>query len=237
MSQVLRDLAALVARVAVGSLFFANGWTKLQLGLIATGESFARQGAPAPGSWATVTMLAELIGGALLVAGLAVPVTGVVLFLEALAVFLVARPINPVSANELVALGAAAVLLGIVGAGRISVDHLVVIRRREASDLAADTEADRVISALRPADRNEPGAAQGNLASTGRGETDGTATSAGRHEADGTLASAGRGAGNALAPIGQGEAGPGHGTDLDGPAQDTAPPSHETRPAPREPSG
>jgi putative oxidoreductase len=153
--QALRDLAALVARVAVGGLFFANGWTKLQLGLIATGESFARQGAPAPGSWATVTMLAELIGGALLVAGLAVPVAGLALFFEALAVFLVARPINPVSANELVALGAAAVLLAVVGAGRISVDHLVVIRRREAeaaSDFAADTEADQVIASLRASD-------------------------------------------------------------------------------------
>ncbi|MFI6291855.1 DoxX family protein [Nonomuraea sp. NPDC050790] len=141
-----------MARVGVGGLFFANGWSKLQVGLLATGEEFAKQGAPAPGAWATVTMLTELIGGALLIAGLAVPVTGLVLFVEALAVFLIAPPLNPVTTNELIALGAAAILLAVVGAGRISVDHMVVIRRREseaASEFAADNEADRVIASLR----------------------------------------------------------------------------------------
>ncbi|MFI6385997.1 DoxX family protein [Nonomuraea sp. NPDC050547] len=148
----MRDIAALVARVGVGGLFFANGWSKLQVGLLATGEAFSRQGAPAPGAWATVTMLTELIGGALLIAGLAVPVTGLILFVEALAVFLIAPPLNPVTTNELIALGAAAILLAVVGAGRISVDHMVVIRRREseaASEFAADNEADQVIASLR----------------------------------------------------------------------------------------
>ncbi|MFI9554662.1 DoxX family protein [Nonomuraea endophytica] len=148
----MRDIAALVARVGVGGLFFANGWSKLQVGLLATGEAFSRQGAPAPGAWATVTMLTELIGGALLIAGLAVPVTGLILFVEALAVFLIAPPLNPITTNELIALGAAAILLAVVGAGRISVDHMVVIRRREseaASEFAADNEADQVIASLR----------------------------------------------------------------------------------------
>ncbi|WP_171075231.1 DoxX family protein, partial [Nonomuraea basaltis] len=158
MKQVLRDLAALVARVTVGGIFFANGWTKLEDGLIATGAKFLEQGAPAPGAWATVTMLAELIGGALLIAGLAVSVTGLILFAEALAVFLVAPPLNPITMNELVLLGAAALLLAVVGAGRVSVDHMVVIRRREseaADEFAADTEADRVIASLR--DPDNPG--------------------------------------------------------------------------------
>ncbi|MBE1586112.1 DoxX family protein [Nonomuraea angiospora] len=156
MKQALRDLAALVARVGVGGIFFANGWTKLEDGLKATGAKFLAQGAPAPGAWATVTMLSELIGGALLIAGLAVSITGLILFAEALGVFVVATPLNPISLNELILLGAAALLLAVVGAGRVSVDHMVVIRRREseaANEFAADTEADRVIASLRDPDK------------------------------------------------------------------------------------
>ncbi|WP_431910636.1 DoxX family membrane protein [Nonomuraea jabiensis] len=155
MKQALRDLAALVARVGVGGIFFANGWTKLEDGLKATGAKFLAQGAPAPGAWATVTMLTELIGGALLIAGLAVSITGLILFAEALGVFVVAPPLNPISLNELILLGAASLLLAVVGAGRVSVDHMVVIRRREseaANEFAADTEADRVIASLRDPD-------------------------------------------------------------------------------------
>ncbi|GAA2215574.1 hypothetical protein GCM10009850_110420 [Nonomuraea monospora] len=142
----------------MGGIFFANGWTKLEDGLKITGAKFAEQGAPAPGAWATVTMLAELIGGALLIAGLAVSTTGLILFAEALAVFLVAPPLNPITMNELILLGAASLLLAVVGAGRISVDHMVVIRRREseaASEFAADTEADQVIASLREPDKPE----------------------------------------------------------------------------------
>ncbi|MFG1705950.1 DoxX family protein [Nonomuraea sp. M3C6] len=161
--QVLRDLAALVARVGVGGIFFANGWTKLEDGLKVTGAKFFEQGAPAPGAWATVTMLAELIGGALLIAGLAVSATGLILFAEALAVFLVAPPLNPISMNELILLGAASLLLAVVGAGRVSVDHMVVIRRREsaaADEFAADTEADQVIASLRDPDKPAAPAAE-----------------------------------------------------------------------------
>ncbi|MFG1683675.1 DoxX family protein [Nonomuraea sp. NPDC049269] len=158
MKQAFRDLASLVARLGVGGIFFANGWTKLEDGLNATGAKFLAQGAPAPRAWATVTMLTELIGGALLIAGLIVSVMGLILFAEALAVFLIAPPLNPISTNELILLGVAALLLAVVGAGRISVDHLVVIRRREsaaANEFAAETEADEVIAALR--DPDSPG--------------------------------------------------------------------------------
>ncbi|MEU7746645.1 DoxX family protein [Nonomuraea sp. NPDC049158] len=158
MRQTLHDLASLVARIGVGGICFANGWTKLEDGLNTTGAKFLAQGAPAPRAWATVTMLTELIGGALLIAGLIVSVMGLILFAESLAVFLIAPPLNPITTNELILLGVAALLLAVVGAGRISVDHLVVIRRREsaaANEFAAETEADEVIAALR--DPDSPG--------------------------------------------------------------------------------
>ncbi|RVX43410.1 putative oxidoreductase [Nonomuraea polychroma] len=176
--QVLRDLAALVARVGVGGIFFANGWTKLENGLINTGAKFLEQGAPAPQAWATVTMLSELIGGALLIAGLAVSITGLILFAEALAVFLVATPLNPITTNELILLGAASLLLAVVGAGRVSVDHMVVIRRREseaAEEFAADNEADRVIASLRDPATSTPAKAQDDEPPSEASPTDDTA--------------------------------------------------------------
>ncbi|MFC7385829.1 DoxX family protein [Sphaerisporangium rhizosphaerae] len=157
MRRTFQDLAALAARLGVGGIFFANGWHKLEFGLTATSEQFARMDAPGPGLWAATTMLIELIGGALLVAGLAVPACGLILFAEALAVFVLVSgdtglPLTGGDINLIVALGSASVLLAVVGAGRLSVDHLVVIRRREAEaadEMAADAEADHVIASWR----------------------------------------------------------------------------------------
>ncbi|MBG0812726.1 DoxX family protein [Planomonospora sp. ID82291] len=167
MRQTLHDIAALAARLGVGGIFFANGWDKLEAGLTATGLQFATLGAPAPGVWAATTMLTELIGGALLVAGLAVPVCGLLLFAEAVAVFVIANgdqglPLTGGEVNLIVALGAASVLLAVNGAGRLSVDHMVVIKRREAEaaeDFAADSEADDVLASLREPEASAPGAA------------------------------------------------------------------------------
>jgi putative oxidoreductase len=159
--RTFKDLASLAARLGVGGIFFANGWHKLEFGLTATSEQFGKMGAPGPGIWAATTMLIELIGGALLVAGLAVPACGLILFAEALAVFVLVSgdtglPLTGGDINLIVALGAASVMLAVVGAGRLSIDHLVVIRRREADaadEMAADAEADDVISSWRETTR------------------------------------------------------------------------------------
>ncbi|GAB3902926.1 hypothetical protein GCM10027612_68750 [Microbispora bryophytorum subsp. camponoti] len=158
MKRTLHDLASLAARMGVGGIFFANGWQKLEAGLNATADQFTALQAPLPHVWAPVTMLTELVGGALLIAGLAVPVIGLLLFAEALAVFVVTAgdsglPLTGGDIELIVALGAASVLLAVTGAGRISVDHMVVIKRREAEaagEFAAEAEADAVIAALRP---------------------------------------------------------------------------------------
>ncbi|OPG02990.1 DoxX family protein [Microbispora sp. GKU 823] len=168
MKRTLHDLASLAARMGVGGIFFANGWQKLEAGLNATADQFTALQAPLPRVWAPVTMLTELVGGTLLIAGLAVPVVGLLLFAEALAVFVVTAgdtglPLTGGDIELIVALGAASVLLAVTGAGRISVDHMVVIKRREAEaagEFAADAEADAVIAALRPPRPGEPGAGE-----------------------------------------------------------------------------
>ncbi|MGC5011743.1 DoxX family protein [Streptosporangium sp. DT93] len=168
MRRTLHDLASLAARLGVGGIFFANGWHKLEAGLNATAAQFATLEAPGPYVWAATTMLMELIGGALLVAGLAVPACGLLLFAEALAVFFLASgqtglPLTGGDTKLIVALGAASILLAVGGAGRLSVDHMVVIKRREAEaaeDFAAEAEADDVIAALRePETHARPAAA------------------------------------------------------------------------------
>ncbi|MBG0830588.1 DoxX family protein [Planomonospora sp. ID67723] len=164
MRQSLRDIAALAARLGVGGIFFANGWSKLKAGLDATGDQFATLGAPVPELWAGTTMLMELLGGALLVAGLAVPVCGLLLFAEALAVFAIANgdrglPLTGGEISLVVALGAASIMLAVNGAGRLSVDHMVVIKRRDAEaaeDFAADSEADDVLASLREPESAAP---------------------------------------------------------------------------------
>ncbi|MEV4294194.1 DoxX family protein [Microbispora rosea] len=168
MKRTLHDLASLAARMGVGGIFFANGWQKLEAGLNATADQFTALQAPLPHVWAPVTMLTELVGGTLLIAGLAVPAVGLLLFAEALAVFVITAgdsglPLTGGDIELIVALGAASVLLAVTGAGRISVDHMVVIKRREAEaagEFAADAEADAVIAALRPPRPGEPGAAE-----------------------------------------------------------------------------
>jgi putative oxidoreductase len=162
--RTLHDLATLAARVGVGGIFFANGWHKLEAGLTATGAQFETLGAPAPGVWAATTMLTELLGGALLVAGLAVPACGLLLFAEAVAVFAIAsgdpsQPLTGGDVNLIVALGAASILLAVSGAGRLSVDHMVVIKRRDAEaaeDFAADSEAEDVLASLREPPTGKP---------------------------------------------------------------------------------
>ncbi|MEV5407371.1 DoxX family membrane protein [Thermopolyspora sp. NPDC052614] len=178
MRRILTDVATLGARIGVGGIFFANGWDKLEAGLNATTEQFAQQGAPLPNVWAALSMLIELLGGAMLIAGFAVPVCGILLFVEALAVFVVAsgeqgRPLTGGDTNLIVALGAATILLAVVGAGRVSVDHMVVIKRREtydAPELDPDAEADAMLAALREPRRSQgaPGAhSPGSAAASG----------------------------------------------------------------------
>ncbi|MEU9884628.1 DoxX family protein [Sphaerisporangium sp. NPDC051011] len=215
MRRALQDLASLAARLGVGGIFFANGWHKLEFGLTATGDQFAKMGAPGPGVWAAGTMLIELLGGALLVGGLAVPACGLVLFAEALAVFVLVSgdtglPLTGGDISLIVALGAASVLLAVVGAGRLSIDHLVVIRRREAKatdEKAADAEADDVISSWREPARPAPADARPADAPSADTDTKTPGTPAGpvtfpkvKNQPGDSPGPAGTGPGNATGP-------------------------------------
>lgn len=74
-----------VARVILGVVFFAHGWQKVVTnGLGATASAFEKMDVPAPTLSAWFAGLAELLGGALLIVGFAVPIVAIVLIIDML---------------------------------------------------------------------------------------------------------------------------------------------------------
>jgi putative oxidoreductase len=134
-----RDLAVLVTRVAVGLVFFAHGWQKLFTnGIDGTAAFFDQIGVPAASAAAWFAALVELAGGAALIVGLAVPVAGLLLVVDMVGAFAFGHAgaglfVDQGGAELVLVLGAAALLLAVLGAGRYSIDHLLAGRRRAAS--------------------------------------------------------------------------------------------------------
>lgn len=74
-----------LARVILGIVFFAHGWQKVVTnGLSGTAAGFEKMGVPAPTLSAWFAGLAELLGGALLIVGFAVPIVAIVLIIDML---------------------------------------------------------------------------------------------------------------------------------------------------------
>ena len=138
-----RDLAVLLARVAVGLVFVAHGWQKLfSNGIDGTSAFFDQVGVPAASAAAWFAAVVELVGGAALVLGLAVPVAGLLLLVDMIGAFFFVHAgaglfVDQGGYELVLALGVAALVLAVVGAGRFSVDHLLTGRRRTARAVSA----------------------------------------------------------------------------------------------------
>ncbi len=78
-----QGLASTIARVILGAIFFAHGWQKLFTnGIDATTAFFTKIDVPMPEASAWVVSLVELIGGAALIIGLAVPLAALLLIID-----------------------------------------------------------------------------------------------------------------------------------------------------------
>jgi putative oxidoreductase len=138
-----RDLALLLARVAVGLVFVAHGWQKLFTnGIDGTAAFFDQVGVPAASAAAWFAAVVELAGGAALVVGVAVPVAGLLLLVNMLGALVFVHAgaglfVDQGGYELVLTLGAAALLLAVLGAGRYSVDHLLTGRRRTAQPVGA----------------------------------------------------------------------------------------------------
>jgi|SRR5579872_2872333 len=127
------DLAALVLRLAVGSIFIVQGYRKTFAPAGAKGsgaalrETIAAGGLPAPALLAKTVALIELIGGGLLVLGLATRIAAVPLgftLLVAIVGFKWKEGFQGGWDWPLSVL-ASTIALFVLGAGALSIDHLI----------------------------------------------------------------------------------------------------------------
>jgi putative oxidoreductase len=130
------DVVALLARCGVGAVFLTHGWQKIQMGVTATGRSFDAIGVPSSTAVAIYSTFVELLGGAALILGVALPVMGTLLILDMAAALAFAHAgqvmflVNARGGAELVlVLGLATLVFTAGGAGRLTVDHWLFGRR------------------------------------------------------------------------------------------------------------
>jgi putative oxidoreductase len=134
----LQDAALLIARVAIGFILLAHGLQKfLEYTLDGTTESFTGMGIPAPAVAAVFAATVETVGGAALIIGLLTPVFAALNILNLLGALVIVHASKGVFVDgggyELVlGLIAGLVVVALLGAGRVSVDHLLSRRRQTA---------------------------------------------------------------------------------------------------------
>lgn len=128
---IVRDVALLVARVLLGVVLIAHGLQKFgEWTIDGTAQAFGQMGVPLPGIAAPVAAVVELLGGVLLLVGAFSAVTGLIVALHMGVAAVLAHVSNGVFIEnagwELVGLIAAAALaVGVAGAGRYSVDTVL----------------------------------------------------------------------------------------------------------------
>ena len=121
----------LVLRVVVGLVFFMHGWQKLvDNGIGATQQGFNAMGAPLPDITAVIVTFLELVGGAMLIAGVLTRIVGILLVVNMIAAMAIVHVENGFfAANggyELVfLLAGGALALVIAGPGAYSADKMV----------------------------------------------------------------------------------------------------------------
>jgi putative oxidoreductase len=134
LTQRLDWLGPLVARITLGVLFVSTGWGKVH-SLAKVTAYFTELGIPFPGIQAPMVSFIELIGGALLVVGLASRFAAVPLMGSMLVAILTAQRENVHGLADLFGLVEwtyFALLLWVLlaGAGKVSLDQLLFGRHR-----------------------------------------------------------------------------------------------------------
>lgn len=138
----VQDVALLAARLLLGTVLIAHGWQKAsELGVDAVADGFDAMGIPAPLAAAWFATVVELGGGVLLLLGLLTPLAGLLVALDMTGAWWFAHREAGVFAAEggweLVAvIGAGALVVAALGAGRLSADQALFGRRRPAPAVA-----------------------------------------------------------------------------------------------------
>jgi putative oxidoreductase len=127
-------VAPLVARITLGVLFVSTGWGKVH-SLDKVASFFTELGIPAPAFHAGLVSFVELIGGALLVLGLASRLAAVPLLVSMAVAILTAQRDNVHGLPDLFGLVewtylALLLWVAIAGPGKVSLDHVLFVRKR-----------------------------------------------------------------------------------------------------------
>lgn len=139
--RVVRDIALLVARIVAGVVLVAHGWNRWQgTGLDAQAEVLTEAGLPSAFGLVVATIAFEIVGGALLIFGLATPVIGLGMTVLNVAIILTTKADAGFFSSSggweynaiLAALG---LLLLAFGSGRAGLDHLFIKPSPEGKEL------------------------------------------------------------------------------------------------------
>jgi|SRR3989344_2357143 len=128
-----KDLAPFVLRIVVGSIFFVHGYMKFTAGTTAIAGFLGSLGFPAPDIFAPILIAVEVLGGAALVLGIfthwAAKFTSIVALLAILTFHLGNGFWVQNNGYEFaLMLLAGTISLGITGAGRWSLDGLIMAK-------------------------------------------------------------------------------------------------------------
>jgi len=159
------DVVALLARCAIGVVFLAHGWQKIQVGVNATGKNLDAMGVPLSTAAAVYSTFVELLGGAALILGLALPVAGTLLFLDMAGAVIFVHGKHGIflvdggkvhNGFELVlVLGVAAALFAAGAGGRLTLDHRIFGRDKTDDEFESeDVPPWRALPA--PSTKDEP---------------------------------------------------------------------------------
>jgi len=134
-----QDVALLIGRIALGLVLIAHGWQKFStFGISGVAANFETMGVPLPAVSATFAAVVELVGGIMLIVGLAVPLIGLLVAIDMAGALLFVHAPNGVFVDaggyELVlVIGALGVVFAGLGAGAYAVDRLITARRAKVA--------------------------------------------------------------------------------------------------------
>jgi|HubBroStandDraft_1064217.scaffolds.fasta_scaffold00946_1 putative oxidoreductase len=140
-------LAPLLGRLAVGLLFMSTGWGKVH-SIDKVTAFFESLHIPAPGPNAVVVGYSELIGGTLLVLGLATRLAAIPLIVSMVVAILTAKLGDLHNVFDLVGFDeftylVVLVMIVLIGPGAVALDHLLVVRMRSHAHRASSRQAER----------------------------------------------------------------------------------------------
>lgn len=142
----VQDGAALIGRLGIALVFFVHGLEKWNAGIPATADAMAAMGIPLPTLSTLFIVAVEILGSVAFAVGFATPLVGIgyaVVGLGAMFFVHLDAGLTGVGGYETVLVLATAGLAVGFNAGRFSLDHLLLERRRarQASDVERELQS------------------------------------------------------------------------------------------------